>query len=191
MTPRTRDVTGSTTVPPGTVVHDEATVTKAAGTPAAAPNPTGTVSFALYANAGCSGTAMATDPNRPLSAGVASSATFTVPAVVGSFSYLAQYNGDANYPAHAAACESFTVQSASGQLATLLTQVTGVGPGTSLAAKVTQIQGYVAANDKAHACSTLNAFINEVSAQTGKKVTAAQAASFIAQAQTIAATLGC
>ena len=41
------DVTG-TTVAAGTVVHDEATVAKAADTPAAVPAPTGTVTFTLY-----------------------------------------------------------------------------------------------------------------------------------------------
>jgi hypothetical protein len=69
--------------------------------------------------------------------------------------------------------------------------VTGVGPGTSLADKVALAKGYADANDTANACGTLNAFINEVNAQTGKKITPAQAASFIAQAQAIEALLGC
>ncbi len=89
---------------------------------------------------------------------------------------------------------SFTVQvkaSAAMQLSDLLTQVTGVGPGASLANKVTQIQAYVSANNKASACSLLNAFISEVAAQTGKKLTTAQAASFTTQANNIKATLGC
>ena len=80
---------------------------------------------------------------------------------------------------------------AAAQLATLRTAVTGVGPGSSLADKVTLIQGYVAANDKADACGTLGAFINEVNAQTGKKITRVQAAQLIAQARNIEATLGC
>ena len=53
------------------------------------------------------------------------------------------------------------------------------------------IQGYFAANDKADACGTLGAFINEVKAQTGKKVSSGQAASLTSQASTIKATLGC
>jgi len=77
------------------------------------------------------------------------------------------------------------------QLTKLLAAVTGVAPGTSLADKVKQTQGYVAANNKASACDTLGAFINEVKAQTNKKLTPAQAASFIAQANSIKATLGC
>jgi hypothetical protein len=73
----------------------------------------------------------------------------------------------------------------------LLADVTGVGPGKSLANKVKQIQSYVNANDIADACGAFVGFINEVKAQTGKKITAAQAASFISQAQAIQDTLGC
>jgi hypothetical protein len=101
------DITG-TTVNAGTVVHDQATVTRTAGTPAGVPNPTGSVTFKLYSGTGCSGTVLATDPNEPLGAGgVATSATFTTPTTAGSFSYLAHYNGDANYPAKDAGCEPF------------------------------------------------------------------------------------
>jgi hypothetical protein len=56
---------------------------------------------------------------------------------------------------------------------------------------VQQIQGYVAANDKADACAGLTSFIGLVNAQKGKKLTNAQAASFIAQANAIATSLGC
>jgi hypothetical protein len=77
------------------------------------------------------------------------------------------------------------------QLAALLAAVTGVGSGKSLAAKVRQIQTYAGAGDTANACSNLAAFINEVNAQAGKKISAAQAASLLAQAQIIEAGLGC
>ncbi len=103
------DVT-NTTVPAGTVVHDEATVAKTASTPASAPAPSGTVSFTLYDNGTCNGTVVATDPNKPLSGGIATSANFTPPAAGGTFSYLAHYNGDANYPARNGPCEPFTVE---------------------------------------------------------------------------------
>ena len=78
-----------------------------------------------------------------------------------------------------------------GELAALLTAVTGVGPGTSLADKVTRIQGYVAANDTADACGVLTDFINQVRAQKGKSLTVAQAADFTAQANAIRTNLGC
>lgn len=77
------------------------------------------------------------------------------------------------------------------QLSTLLAAVTGVGSGKSLAHKVKQVQAYVAANNQPAACSTLNDFTNLVKTQTGKKRTAAQATSFIAQASAIKTTLGC
>src|SRR5439155_14709251 len=101
------DIT-NTTVPAGTVVHDDATVSKTAGTPAGVPAPTGTVTFTLYDNATCNGNVLSTEANVPLSGGgTATSSTFTTPATAGSFSYRAHYNGDANYPARDAACEPF------------------------------------------------------------------------------------
>jgi hypothetical protein len=77
------------------------------------------------------------------------------------------------------------------QLSALAVAVTGVGSGTSLADKVKLIQSYVAANKTADACSALNAFLNQVKAQTGKKLTAADALSFTTQANAIKTTLGC
>jgi hypothetical protein len=99
-----QDVTNAV-IPAGTVVHDNAAVTKAAGTPAAVPDPTGTVSYTLYDNGTCNGNVIAIDANVPLGT---ESSTFTT--VAGMYSYLAHYNGDANYPAHDAGCEPFTVQ---------------------------------------------------------------------------------
>ena len=83
------------------------------------------------------------------------------------------------------------VKGAAEQLTELGAAVAGVGPGKSLADKVSAIEGYVAANDTADACATLGAFISEVNAQTGKKISTAQAASFIMQAQDIEAALDC
>jgi hypothetical protein len=104
-----QDVT-NTIVPAGTVVHDEASVQKSAGAPAAAPKPTGTVDFTLYDNGTCNGNVVATDPGKPLGAnGKADSATFTTAGPGGQMSYLAHYNGDAIYPAADIQCEPFTV----------------------------------------------------------------------------------
>ncbi len=83
----------------------------------------------------------------------------------------------------ATSCES--------ELGALLTDVTGVGPGRSLADKVTSLEAFVSANDVPDACSTLGGFIHEVNAQAGKKIANAQAASFISRAQGIEAVLGC
>jgi len=73
----------------------------------------------------------------------------------------------------------------------LIAAATGVGPGKSLANKARQSQASAEANDKAGACAILAAFLHEVSAQRGKKLTAGQAASLTTQAESIQATLGC
>jgi hypothetical protein len=101
------DIT-NTTVSPGTVIHDQATVTKAAGTPASVPAPTGTVTFVLYNTTSCTGTPLSTETDN-LVAGVANAAPVTT--VSGTFGYLATYNGDPNYPTETGPCEPFTVQS--------------------------------------------------------------------------------
>jgi probable HAF family extracellular repeat protein len=51
----------------------------------------------------------------------------------------------------------------------LLDDVTGVGPGKSLAQKVRIATAYYDANDGPATCSMLRAFGNEVKAQSGKK----------------------
>jgi len=81
------------------------------------------------------------------------------------------------------------VEGAAAQLADLHQAVQGVGPGKSLANKIAKAQAYVAAGDSTHASSTLTAFINEVTAQSGKSVPASQAAQFIADAKRIQAVL--
>jgi hypothetical protein len=83
------------------------------------------------------------------------------------------------------------VQSAPEQLSELGNAVKGVGPGRSLAAKVDAIAGYLAANDTAHACGTLNALINEITAQTGKKLSTSAAAPLISQVNGIKDALDC
>jgi hypothetical protein len=90
-----------------------------------------------------------------------------------------------------AASAAVQVKGAAEQLGDLADAVVGVGPGRSLAAKVAAIQGYVTANQTADACATLGDFINEVSAQTGKKIDTAHAASLTSQAQDIEAALDC
>jgi hypothetical protein len=70
------------------------------------------------------------------------------------------------------------------EVAYLQNQVVGIGPGTSLADKLGEVQGDLANNDTADACGTLGAFINEVTAQ-------GLAASLVTQAQAIQTGLGC
>jgi len=76
-------------------------------------------------------------------------------------------------------------------IADLLTVVTGVGPGSSLADKMAIVQAQYAAGDAAAACVELTAFENQVTAQSGKKLTVAQAVALLAEAQAIGAKIGC
>jgi hypothetical protein len=95
-----------TTAQPGDVVHDKVFVTKAPGTPAAAPNPTGQVTFHRYSTIDCTGAAV--DETVSLAAdGTAETGTFTV---TGDMSYKADYLGSALYPARSGACEPLSVQ---------------------------------------------------------------------------------
>jgi probable HAF family extracellular repeat protein len=76
-------------------------------------------------------------------------------------------------------------------MAALLTEVTGVGPGQSLANKVTAAQTYYAVPDIQATCAMLTGFVNEVQAQDGKKIDPTLDAKLIADAQAIEAAIGC
>ena len=85
-----------------------------------------------------------------------------------------------------------TYTSASDQLSALKAAVTGVGQDKNLANEVKKIQGYVAGNDKAGACSELKAFIKQINAMAAnKQISQSQAASLTAQAMNIEKTVGC
>lgn len=88
---------------------------------------------------------------------------------------------------------SFTVhvRSALEQVNALLAAVQGVGPGASLESKVTKLRNDIAAGNKAASCSDITPFLNELRAQSGKKVTPASAAAFAETATRIGAVLGC
>jgi hypothetical protein len=84
-----------------------------------------------------------------------------------------------------------TVKGAPQQLTDLKAEVRGVGPGTSLSDKVTQAHSKLASGGTAGACGTLGAFIHEVDAQTGKKISPSKAAKLIGDATQIEAVIGC
>lgn len=88
---------------------------------------------------------------------------------------------------------SFTVhvKGASEQLVDLGKAVEGVGPGTSLADKVSKAQAALAKGDVPGTCEILNAFINQVKAQSGKGILVATANGLMADAARIRAVLGC
>jgi hypothetical protein len=83
------------------------------------------------------------------------------------------------------------VKGATAQLSDLAAAVAGVGPGSSLAAKVAVIEASVRADDTADACAELVAFRHELNAQAGKKLAAANASALAARVQGIEAALGC
>ncbi|MCM2309835.1 MAG: hypothetical protein NDI84_00410 [Steroidobacteraceae bacterium] len=76
-------------------------------------------------------------------------------------------------------------------LADLAEDVTGAGPGASLADKIAIVRAHFDAGDVAAACAMLTDFQNQASAQAGKKLTIEQATSLTGQAQTIRNALGC
>jgi streptogramin lyase len=88
---------------------------------------------------------------------------------------------------------SFTVhvEGAAEQLADLAAAVAGVGPGSSLADKIGNAQTMLGNDDVAGACGVLGAFIHEVNAQTGKKISPESAASLVGDATRIETVLGC
>ena len=91
-----------------------------------------------------------------------------------------------------AGCDSGSVEAtAADQLDALASGVEGVGPGGSLAGKVEEALALLAAGDTAGACQVLKALMNQVRAQTGKQLTAAQAAAIAASVQQIRAAAGC
>jgi hypothetical protein len=84
-----------------------------------------------------------------------------------------------------------TVNGPQQQLSDLLTLVTGLAPGSSLAAKIQVALNAVQQGGNLQACSSLQAFINEVKAQSGKMLTTAQATNLIMAANRIESLLGC
>ena len=98
-------------------------------------SPTGTVTFKLYGpdDATCAQDAIFTSANRPLSGGSASSAAFT-PTAVGTYRWIATYNGDANNAAVSGDCndanENVDVLPAHPSIATEL--VSGSDSGTTI-----------------------------------------------------------
>jgi hypothetical protein len=80
----------------GGAVHDTATVAGGAG-------PTGTVTFRLFSDAGC--TVQVFTSTNPLQAGTATSDSFT-PAAAGTYRWMASYSGDSANAAVAAPCDA-------------------------------------------------------------------------------------
>jgi hypothetical protein len=76
-------------------------------------------------------------------------------------------------------------------LAQLDTALVDLGPGTSFGNKISIALAYYQAGDIQSACEMLSAFQSQVAAQRGKKLTAAQADQFDADAAAIIEAIGC
>jgi hypothetical protein len=77
------------------------------------------------------------------------------------------------------------------QLQALAASLQGEGPGRSLSSKVARIVASLQAGNTSAACGQLNALQNEVNAQSGKSLTAAQAADLTSAIAGLRALLGC
>lgn len=87
----------------GATADDTSTVTTVAGIA-----PTGTMTYTLYPNQTCNGTASTTSI-KTLAAGAVPNSATSSPLTAGWFSYLGSYSGDSNYLAAAGSCEPFHV----------------------------------------------------------------------------------
>ena len=85
----------------------------------------------------------------------------------------------------------FQIRDAAEQLALLVEFTTGLGTGKSLTQIAAAAQRQLAKGNVDDACDTLQSFLNQVKAQTGKSLTPAQAAELTLRATTIRTALGC
>jgi len=107
------------------------------------PPPTGIVSYTIYGNATCSGSAIGGSTEPLVSGAVPNSNTFG-PLAAGSYSFSASYSGDTNYNSSTSTCAPFSVSEATtttavgssvnpstfGQSVTFTAAVTSTGGGT-------------------------------------------------------------
>jgi hypothetical protein len=75
--------------------------------------------------------------------------------------------------------------------AQLVTASAGKGPGKALADKAAAIQAAVNAGQTATGCADITDYLGLVKAQTGKTLTTAEANQLTADANNLAAALGC
>jgi hypothetical protein len=71
--------------------------------------PSGSVTYDLYLNASCAGSAASTATRTLNSGGTVPNSPTTSALAVGSYSYQAAYSGDSNYTAKKGSCEAFAV----------------------------------------------------------------------------------
>lgn len=91
------------------------------------------------------------------------------------------------------ACDPTDDRTAAGQLADLIAQLQSapLGPGNSFLTKLQAVAASIGAGDTQGACNQLAAFENEVHAQTGKKLTQAEANALLVEVAAIKTKVGC
>jgi lysophospholipase L1-like esterase len=133
--------------------------------------------------------ACAASPTCNYDKGAAYNLTFTRGDLAFDFFHLS-LAGQGRLAAVTWASGPFAPPSVAERLESLASFVTGIGPGKSLLAKVQSIAEKVADGDEG-ACGLLGALAHEVRAQTGKKLTQAQADHILSEAAAISAGVGC
>jgi HYR domain len=134
----------------------------------------------------------AVDPSPTVSCAPASGSSFSIGTTV-VMCTATDASGNSSH-----ASFNVTVKGASGQIADLIALVTSFnlrqGITNSLDAKLQNVLAALSAagvGDIATACNKLNAFINEVQAQSGKAITTLQADQLLAQTAQVKGALGC
>ena len=171
----------------GAAVSDEASATGVTGFA-----PTGTVTITLYTGGSCTGTAIQTYTGQSLGS---SSPNVSPNLASGPYSFEASaYSGDNNYVSGTSGiCEPFTVQTPAQSTSSLISLVNSMniphGTTTSLVSKLSAALDSINRGNDNAAVNQLNAFINEVNAQTGKAITQSQAQTLTFYAQAIITSL--
>ena len=123
-----------------------------------------------------------------LSGGVATLKTAAL--APGTHTITASYGGSPTYRPSSASLDQ-VVKGVTALLVDLATDVSGVGPNTSFADKVRDVQSSLAAGQPTAACSQLAALLNQIRAQSGKSLTAAQARQLTDEINVIRSLIPC
>jgi len=171
----------------GAAVSDEATATGVTGF-----TPTGTVTITLYPGGSCTGTPIQTYTGVSLGS---SSPDVSPNLASGTYSFQASaYSGDTNYVSGTSgSCEPFTVQTPPQSTSSLTSLVNSMnlpgGTANSLVSKLSAALSSINRGNDNAAVNQLNAFINEVNAQTGKAITQSQAQTLTYDARAVITAL--
>ena len=98
----------------GASAYDTSTVIGVSGF-----TPTGTLTYSFFSNGTCAGTATSTQ-TVTLAGGIVPNSSSQGPLAAGSYSFVATYNGDSNYPSLSSGCETFTVKKAAPATTTIV-----------------------------------------------------------------------